>query len=251
MIKCIVVDDEKIMLNDICNLITETGKVKIQGAYKSPYDALDFIKGSSPDVVFLDIEMPGLTGIDLARKIANYNSDTQIVFVTAYEQYALKAFEVSAVHYLLKPLTQEKINEAVNRVIKVKQMDAPKGKVENPQFINSQTGVVDRISVKNNDNIIIIKISDIIYLKSENRKISIVTKDGSYQSWAGLLFWEDKLKDYRFIRCHRSYIVNMNYIKKIIHILGEYKELTLDYCDINIPISRQKISVIKDCLGII
>ena len=61
-------------------------EVITQGAYKSPYDALDFIKGSSPDVVFLDIEMPGLTGIDLARKIANYNSDTQIVFVTAYEQ---------------------------------------------------------------------------------------------------------------------------------------------------------------------
>lgn len=251
MVKCIVVDDEKIMLNDICNLIKETGKVQIEGAYKSPYDALNTIKESNPDVVFLDIEMPELNGIELARKIANSNSDTQIVFVTAYEQYALKAFEVSAVHYLLKPLTQEKINEAVNRVLRVKRMNTPKGKVEKPQFINSQTGVFDIISIKNNDNIIVIKISDIIYLKSENRRTSIVTKDGSYQSWTGLLFWENKLKDYSFRRCHRSYIVNMNYIKKIIHILGEYKELTLDYCDVNIPISRQKISVIKDCLGII
>lgn len=250
MIKCIIVDDEKVILDELRSLIEQTAKVQLEGAYQAPYKALEKIRIIKPDVVFLDIEMPGLNGIELAKKIAEFDRATQIVFVTAYEQYALKAFEVSAVHYLLKPLTQDKINDAIERVLHVKQMNAPKGNVAKPEFMSKKTAV-DRISVKDKDNIIIIKILDIIYFKSENRQTIIVTKKGSYKSWTGLQFWENKLKDLGFIRCHRSYVVNTYYINKMIHILGEYKELTLDYCDVNIPISRQKINRIKEVLGVL
>jgi DNA-binding LytR/AlgR family response regulator len=249
MIKCIVVDDEKIILDELCTLIGQTEAV-VEGAFSDPYEALESISTIRPDAVFCDIEMPGMNGIELARKIATYNPQIQVVFVTAYEQYALKAFEVCAVHYILKPLTFEKIDGAVKRVLRVRRMSEEKGEVDKPVVVKSKTGAVDRISVKERDNVIILKVPDILYLKSEDGKTVIITKGGSYQSRTGLRFWESKLRKFDFIRCHRSFIVNANYITKMIHILGEYRELILDYCDANIPISRQKVNTVKEWMGI-
>lgn len=246
---CIVVDDERIILDELCAMIRQT-EIKVLKAFQDPHQAFASIPGLRPDVAFLDIEMPGLNGIGLAKKIAQIDPDIQIVFVTAYEQYALKAFEVSAVHYLLKPITQDHIDEAVQRVLRVRRMNEQIGDIGKPDLVNSETGVADRITVKDRDDISIIKIPDIIYIRSEERKTVVVTKKGSYRSRTGLQFWEGRLKGLDFIRCHRSYIVNAVYITKMIHILGEYKELTLDYCDVNIPISRQKVNAIKDWLGI-
>ena len=164
MMKCIVVDDEKIILDEICAMIGQT-EIEIQRSFQDPHEALENIKALNPDVVFLDIEMPGFNGVELAKKIAGFDPNIQIVFVTAYEQYALKAFEVSAVHYLLKPLTQDKIDEAVKRVLRVKQMRQDRGEVGKPEIVSGKTGPVDRISVKNMDNIIVIKISDIIFFE--------------------------------------------------------------------------------------
>ena len=250
MIRCVVVDDERVILDELCSIIAQTDAV-IAGAFQDPFEALNNIKNLELDMVFLDIEMPGLNGIELARKIANVDPKIQIVFVTAYEQYALKAFEVSAVHYLLKPLTQEKINEAVERVRRVMQINEVKGDIGKPEATFGKAGAEGRISVIDRNNIFIIRISDIIYLKSENGKTVLVTKKGSYMSREGLRSWEVRLKELCFIRCHRSFIINADFITKMIHVLGEYKEIVLDYCGVHIPISRQKVDAIKEWLGII
>lgn len=251
MIKCILVDDERILLNELYTLIEQTGKVQIVGAYQDPFKALKKIKHAKIDAVFLDIEMPKLNGIELAKRIAKISPNIQIVFVTAYEQYALKAFEVSAVHYLLKPITQDKLDEAITRVLRIQQMNTFNRNIEMPTLVKDNSNRIDRISVKDGDSTFIIKITDMLYLKSENRKTIIVTKIGSYRSRIALQTWENKLTDLGFARCHRSYIINTEYISKLIHIIGEYKELTLDYCDVNIPISRQYVNTLKERIGIL
>jgi DNA-binding LytR/AlgR family response regulator len=250
MNKCIVVDDEKIILDELCALIRET-EMEVAGAFRDPYEAFNAVLEIRPDAVFCDIEMPGMNGIELAKKIGAFDPEIQIVFVTAYEEYALKAFEVCAVHYILKPLTQEQIQEAVKRVLRVRRMCEKRGEVREPVMIKSQAGVPDRISVRERDDVVILKIPDIVYLKSEKGKTVIVTKRGSYNSRAGLQFWEDKLKELDFLRCHRSFIVNTAYITKMVHVLGDYRELILDYCDASIPISRQKTGVVKEWMGIL
>jgi len=250
MIRCVAVDDEKIILDELCAMIGQA-EAELLGAYQDPLEALENIKSLKPDVAFLDIEMPELNGIEMARKIAHFDPKIQIVFVTAYEQYALNAFEVSAVHYLLKPLTQDKINEAVERVCRVSNMNEVKGDIGKPEATFGKAGAEGRISVTDRNNIFIIRISDIIYLKSENGKTVLVTKKGSYMSREGLRFWEVRLTELGFIRCHRSFIINANFITKMIHVLGEYKEIVLDYCGVHIPISRQKVEAIKEWLGII
>lgn len=251
MIKSILVDDEIMLLGELRSLIEQTGKVHVCGTYNDPYEALEKIRETKIDAVFLDIEMPKMNGIELAKRIAKINQDIQIVFVTAYEQYALKAFEVSAVHFLLKPVTEDRLNQAIDRILRVKQMNTFCGDINMPHFTKGNARRNDRVSVKDGDNTFIIKTADILYLKAENRKTIMVTKNGSYKSRTSLQAWEDKLNELGFIRCHRSYIVNSDYILKLIHIIGEYKELTLGYCNVNIPISRQYVNCLKDQMGIV
>lgn len=251
MIRTILVDDEIMLLGELRALIEQTGKVQVCGAYNDPHEAFENIRDAKVDAVFLDIEMPKMNGIELAKRIAKIDHDIQIIFVTAYEQYALKAFEVSAVHFLLKPVTEDRLNQAIDRVLRVKQMNTLSGDINMPQFSEGYTSRNDRVSIKDGDNTFIIKTADILYLKSENRKTIIVTKSGSFKSRTALQEWENKLNELGFIRCHRSYIVNSDYILKLIHIIGEYKELTLDNCNVNIPISRQYVNILKDQIGIV
>ena len=249
MIKCIAVDDEKIILDELCGMIART-QTDLLSAFQDPYQALDSIKSLHPDVVFVDIEMPELNGIELAKKIIAFDPQIQVVFVTAYEQYAIEAFNARAIHYLLKPLTEEKVKDVIERVLQAKRVYKPIGQIDQPEINKLQSTDPDRITLKDRDDLIILKIADIIYLKSEQGKTIIVTRNGSFSSRIGLHFFESKLESSDFIRCHRSYLVNAIYITKMIHILGEYKELILEYCNTNIPISRQKVGAVKDWLGI-
>ena len=251
MIGCIVVDDEKAILEELCVLIRNTD-VQICGAFQEPYEALENVSILKPDAVFLDIEMPGMNGIELAKKISAIDSKIQIVFTTAYERYALQAFEVAAVHYILKPLTQAKVDTAIERINHVLTMNQSQGEiVGKPETVDyNGNGICDRIIVKERNNILIFKSDELIYVRSERGGTIIVTKKGSYKSRSGLNIWEDRLKDIGFVRCHRSFLVNSRYITRMIHILGDYKELVLDYCDVNIPISRQKVSKVMQVLGI-
>jgi DNA-binding LytR/AlgR family response regulator len=129
-------------------------------------------------------------------------------------------------------------------------MNTVQGEVGKP--ISSDTSSINdgRIIVKERNDVIVLKIADILYLNSENGKTNIVTKNGCYKSQSSLGTWENKLKSSGFVRCHRSFIVNSAYIMRMIHILGDYKELVLDYCNVNIPISRQKVNKVKAVLGI-
>ena len=247
--KCVVVDDEQMILDELCTLLRQAG-AEVAGAYQDPYAALDGVKAIRPDAVFLDVEMPGMNGMELAARIAGLDVSTQIVFVTAHEQYAIRAFEMSAVYYVLKPITPDKIGKAVTRVERVLRMNQPIGDADHPALVGTPAGSPDRLSVKVNDDYLILRIEDIIYLKSESGKTTLVTRDGSYQSRAGLASWEHWLKGADFIRCHRGYMVNAAYIKKMLHVLGEYRELVLHYCDVNIPVSRQKAGAVKKWMGI-
>ena len=249
MIGCIIVDDEKAILDELCLLIGNTD-AKILGFFQEPYKALDNFSKLKPDVIFLDIEMPELNGIELAKKIAAIDPTVQIVFVTAYERYALQAFEVAAIHYILKPVTQEKVNTAIERVKHVRTMNKQQGKIGKPEALGRSGGLGSRIIVKERSNVLIFKADELIYMRSESGDTIVATKKGSYKSHVGLNIWENRLKKLGFVRCHRSYIVNAKHITRMVHVLGDYRELILDYCDVNIPISRQKVNQVKEVLGI-
>ena len=110
-------------------------------------------------------------------------------------------------------------------------------------------GAADRLSIRLHDDIVIIKLEELLFLKAEKGKTMLYTKEGRYASPSGIGTWEGRLKEAGFIRCHRGYIVNTAYIRKLIHILGDYRELELSYCDVNIPVSRQKVGAVEEVDG--
>ncbi len=250
MIRCIVVDDEPLILDELVGFIKESDAAVV-GAYQNPQAALDEIEKTRPDIAFLDIEMPGINGIELAKMVQERWSDIHIVFVTAYKEYAVKAFGVCAIHYLLKPVDEHGVKEAINRAAKMRQMGRDLGKTESAFLVKNSAGSTDRISLSDKNDIVVIKLSEILYFTSDDNVVSVVTKSGKYKTRKNLSFWQNQLKGLDFIRCHKAYIVNANYIYKMIHILGEYKELQLNYCDVRIPISRRKLYDVKQWLGVL
>ncbi|MDT3701112.1 MAG: response regulator [Thermincola sp.] len=123
MIDAVIVDDEILVLNLLKRLLTERGSVNIIGEFTDPAIALDKIPGLKPDVLFLDVEMPEMNGIELGTKLLEYDNEMDIVFVTAYEQYAIQAFKLNALHYILKPADEESIDETLQRILKKKRQN--------------------------------------------------------------------------------------------------------------------------------
>jgi len=249
VISCIVVDDEQLILDELVAFLKGAG-VSVIGAYDNPHIALEAIIENGPDVVFLDVEMPEINGIELAKRIRENCSETFVVFVTAYKEYALNAFGVSAIHYLLKPVNVDGIKEAIERISKMKKMNEILGDVDSGVLIKSNISDQKRISFRIKKDIIIVDLEDILFFASENSITFAVTKQGKYKTKQNLTYWEAQLKDYDFVRCHKAYVVNVNYIYRMVHVLGEYKELVLKYGDIRVPISRRKVNEIKNWLGV-
>ncbi len=183
--------------------------------------------------------------------IADNGIGIKTVFITAYKEHAVKAFGVSAVHYLLKPVKKEDLKEAVNRVSEAKKLETGLGEANSISFIKGSAGVSEKISIQESDDISVIKIIDILYIYAHSGNTIITTKFGTYKSRKGLQFWEERLNENGFLRCHKSYLINTEYISKMIHVLGEYKELELCYGDVHIPISRRKVKEVKDWMGVV
>lgn len=125
MIKAVLVDDEMLVLNYLEKVVGETNDIQVIGAFTDPDQALSEIPQLKPDVLFLDVDMPEMSGIELGTKLmeGNHNEEMAIVFVTAYEQYAIRAFELNAIHYILKPVDSQSVDEIVNRVHRKKEIE--------------------------------------------------------------------------------------------------------------------------------
>jgi two-component SAPR family response regulator len=117
MLKVILLDDEALALHHMENLLRDTDGIDIIGSFQNPFQALEFSTRELPDVIFLDIEMPGLTGVEFAERIQQVSTEVMIVFITAYDEYAVKAFEMNAVDYILKPVQRKRLNETVLRLL--------------------------------------------------------------------------------------------------------------------------------------
>lgn len=234
-IKALLVDDEQKAINNLTILLDEFCKnVQVIGTARSVDEAVSLIEHQKPDVVFLDIEMPEKSGFDLFKET---NEQFQTIFVTAYNEYAVKAFEVSAVDYLLKPVNINRLQQAVNKIQK-KQF----GNIANIKSLheNLSTNKLKQISVPYKDvykNLIIDNIvcieaktaySKIYYSKNNQIKEFLYSKN--------LTYFEKILADNTiFFRTHRSWIVNGNEVQHF-----SKKELTVTIGGFTIPISRRK-----------
>ncbi|HSM48966.1 MAG TPA: LytTR family DNA-binding domain-containing protein, partial [Draconibacterium sp.] len=167
-----------------------------------------------PDLIFLDIQMPKLNGFEMLELIDNDKAPA-IIFTTAFDQYALKAFDVNAIDYLLKPFSEERFAEAVKKVLSSNR-STNEEKISNLRtHIDDEIEFIDRVVVKQNQKINIIPIGKVTYFEAQDDYVMIFTNDGKFLKQKTMKYFEDHLDPKNFIRIHRSYIVNISSVKEI------------------------------------
>ena len=242
MIKAIIIDDENSAINVLSLLLKKKCKddVEVIATTTSPIEGKELIEQHKPDLVFLDIEMPGMTGIDLIRSL--HNPNFHVVFVTAYDAYAVEAFELSAIDYLLKPIGADKVERVINKI--------KENIRKNQLLMNEQLQQLERIfkmSTNPNDNkigvgmadrIVFVNIPDIVYCEAQGNYTNVILNDGrKIVASKTLGEFENQLLSKNFFRIHHSYLINMNRVKEFQRHEGGYVMLENN---IKLEVSQRK-----------
>jgi len=236
MLKALVVDDEAPARSELRYLLGECGGVEVVGEAGNAVEALQLIKAIPYDVIFLDIQMPGLTGVQLAEVLAGLSQPPSIIFVTAHSEHAVKAFEVRATDYLVKPVELERLKQALARLRPVAEQAPAR---------------VERIPVEKAGKKLLVNVEDILYVMAKDDYSYLYTPADRYLSTISLAQLEVKLEPAGFFRIHRRYLVNLSRVKEVVPMYGGTLLLTLsDDAGTQIPVSRRRVPALKKALGL-
>jgi two-component system LytT family response regulator/two-component system response regulator LytT len=247
----VVVDDEQLARDELCFMLEELG-VNIVGRAGDGQEAVDLIERTQPEVVFLDVQMPGLTGFEVARRLRERRTASQIVFVTAFDRHALEAFEVNAVDYLLKPVDAARLAEAVERARRRVSSERPlNDQLEHiVQLVAERQSRRERLAVKVGERFLLVQSADIIYASLTDDSINIVTSQvAGTSNFRTLDELHASLDPGVFWRVHRSHLVNINKIKEIVPWFSRNYILRMkDAKATEIPVSRTQTKRLREYL---
>lgn len=244
-LNALIVDDEAPARSELRYLLEQTQRVTLIEEASSAREAVDALihsKDSATDalnVIFLDISMPKTSGMQLAAAFHKLNNPPALVFVTAYSEYALEAFDVDAVDYLMKPIDMDRLQRALDKVEKHLSPLAPPNTLP------------DRLPVEKGGRKVLIPISTIRYIEARDDYTCVYTFDERFLSTVSLAKFEARLAGHGFFRVHRGYIVNLNQIEDVEVIASGVLQLGIKgEEDIKIPVSRRRVVTLKRALGI-
>ncbi len=211
---CLIIDDEKLARDLLREFLETFPQIEIIGECSKGKEAVEQINKLKPDLIFLDVQMPGMNGFDVLDEIEH---EPYVIFTTAYDQYAIKAFERNAVDYVLKPLDQERFKLAVDRALKRKKMETGgiEGLLDSLRVVNPRTSYDSHIFVQKSEKLFNLPVEDIIYLEASGDYTVISTKTDQFVSSSGIGKLEEIMNPDAFIRVHRSTIINVNSLKEI------------------------------------
>jgi two-component system, LytTR family, response regulator LytT len=235
-IRVMIIDDEMLSREELKHLLSQYSMLEIVAEADSGERALEKMIAIQPDVVFLDIEMGELSGLQLAKILQQMKKPPSIVFATAYPNYAAEAFRYEAVDYLLKPFDEQQVGETVERLIR---------KFAEKTEVKTATR---KLAIEANDGIVYVSPADILFCFRKERDTAIVTADKTYYTKLTLKDLEQKLKDGFFFRTHKSYLVNLEKVEQLIPWFNGAYELTLSGSDEKIPVSRNYVKTLRQHL---
>ena len=251
MIKVIVVDDEKPALEELVYMLQTYEEIEIAGAFTDPAAVLAFMGRETADVVFLDISMPEIDGFMLARMLMKLALPPIIVFATAYDEYAVQAFEIHAIDYVLKPLTEARLSKTIERIKKqIQQKESNALSVKEVLYQVKQPKKSDKLPVWKNDRIYLIDKKDILFCTTNENETTIVTKKERFITSDTLTELENQLEDSTFFRCHRSYIIRLEAVSEIIPWFNNTYAVKFQGCTEEVPISRRNTKLFKALMQI-
>ena len=243
MIRAVLVDDEPLAIQELEYILSKVSYVEIVRTFTNALEALAFIQMEEPDVVFMDIDMPQMSGIQLTEKLKTEGVKTKVIYATAYDTFAIKAFDQSAIDYLLKPYDAERIYAAL---LKIKNLVS----ATSIEKQNNASKSIERLSVWIGEKMILIHIDEIVLCAIENNRTTIQTEKATYEINESLASLESKLPQDKFIRTHRAYIVNLTKIREISPYFNNTLVLRLESCKDEIPVSRSYLKTFKAALNI-
>lgn len=257
-LRVVVVDDEQLARSELCFLLEQIGGLEVIAQAGNGVEALNVIEEHQPDLVMLDVQMPGLTGFEVARRVLQAGIGSQVIFVTAFDQYAIDAFEVNAVDYLLKPIDPERLAMAIDRARKRQQAaaaKAPDPKVAPDferlvQMLADRQGRREQLAIKIDDRFLLVQTDDVVHASVEDDQIRVVTNTASGTSnYRTLDELQTRLDPAVFWRVHRSHLVNINKIKEIVPWFSRNYILKMkDARGTEIPVSRSQTRRLRDYL---
>lgn len=233
--RTIIVDDERLAREELKNLLSEYPEIEIIGEYKNTIEARAAIEKDAPDLVFMDIQMPGETGLELLEKIKN---PPRTVFVTAYDEYAIKAFELKAYDYLMKPIDPERLSEVYKRLSEENQTPAS---VVN----NDKLKAGERILIKDGEKVWFIKVDEIRYFESEGNYVKVHFEKFRPLILRSLNSLEERMDEKMFFRANRKFIINLQHVVNIENWFNGGLQIELT-CGTKIEISRRQTIRFKD-----
>ena len=231
MLNAIIVDDE------LRYLLGEVGGVEVLAEAASVREAIEKMQSYPVDVLFLDVSMPEVTGIQFADALQRLKNPPAVIFVTAYSEHALEGFKVNAVDYLVKPVEIDRLHQAVNRAAEY-------------VTLHVKATQSERIPVEKGGKKILIAIDSIRYVMARDDYAYLQTDSDRYFSTVSLAQLEKRLDGHGFFRVHRGYLVNLAMVEEVEPVTGGTLLLTLNGVEEKIPVSRRRVSSLKKALGL-
>ena len=254
-IRAVVVDDEQLAREELCFLLGQIGAIEVVAQASNGLEALRMIEEEAPDLVMLDVQMPGLTGFEVARRLLRGGGDAQIVFVTAYDQYAIEAFEVNAVDYLLKPVEPNRLETTVDRVRRRIHSERPGSRPAAEldkvlHLLGDRQDLREQLALKVGDRFLLIQADEVVHASVEDDVITVETNSLSGTSnYRTLDELQAHLDPTVFWRVHRSHLVNINKIKEIVPWFSRNFLLKMrDAKGSEIPVSRSQTKRLREYL---
>lgn len=240
MIRALIVDDEKLARDRLQHLLREHSDIEVIATAKNGFEAIKSIDSVKPDVVFLDVQMPGLDGFAVLERIEHR---PQVVFATAYDQYAIRAFEVSATDYLLKPITRDRLKQTLERLRGRLEAKHPPPSFEQLLDLLEQRErrYLAQIPVQRGRNIIVLPAEEVLWFEVEYRLVFAYVDGDRYMTNFTLKELEERLDPQVFFRAHKSRLVNLKQVRAIVPWFGgRYKLVMRDQKGSEVELSRSQ-----------
>jgi two-component system LytT family response regulator len=246
MIKAIIIDDERLARMLVKEYLLNHGDIEIKAECSDGFEGLKAIQEYQPDLIFLDIQMPKINGFEMLELI---DKPPAVIFTTAFDEYAIKAFDNHAVDYLLKPFSKERFDKALEKWKAIfERKENPEGLTKVMETVSHSPIQKERIVVKSGSSIIVIPVEDILFLEAADDFVKIHTRKGNWLKNKTMAHFEQQLDAGRFIRVHRSYIVNISEITRLDPYEKDSHILLLKSGE-KIPVSKTGMVKLKDVLS--
>ena len=244
MIRTIIVEDEKLARDLLKDYLSKHSDFEIIGEFEDGFGGLKAINEMKPDLVFLDIQMPKLTGFEMLEVLDHHPA---IIFTTAYDQYALKAFEHNALDYLLKPYSKDRFKEAVDKARdRIHQGDSVSiGKLVEQHEARDEE--IHRVVVKSRSKINVIPVSEIVYLEAQDDYVMIYTRESKHLKQKTMKYFEAHLPSDEFVRIHRSYIARISEISQM-QLYEKESYIVILKNGVKLPVSKTGLPKLKQQL---